>query len=147
MRAIGALLILSNLGAPSQTRNFETKGQQYMQDQVARSGFSGAVLLGRNGKVLFARGYGLANAEWNIPNTPRTQVRPGCIAKQFTAAALLLLQEQKKLSVQHRISQYVEALPVAWRAITLHQVLTQTSRIPNYTASRDMPRINRVGAS
>lgn len=147
MRIVSTLLILSSLGAPAQAPNLETKAQQYMQDQVARSGFSGAVLLGRSGKVLFARGYGLANAEWNIPNTPRTKFRTGSIAKQFTAAAILLLQEQKKLSVQDRISRYVEDLPVAWRAITLHQLLTHTSGIPNYTGSPDMPRVNRLGAS
>ena len=79
MRVVQALLIFSSLRASAEPVDIQTKAQQYMQDQATNSGFSGSVLVGQNGKVLFSRGYGLANAEWNIPNTPHTKFRTGSI--------------------------------------------------------------------
>jgi CubicO group peptidase (beta-lactamase class C family) len=91
------------------------------------------VLVARDGKVVFEKGYGAANAEWNIPNTPQTKFRLGSVTKQFTAAAILLLQEQGKLSVQDPVCKFVAACPDAWNPITLHHLLTHTSGIPNLT--------------
>src|SRR5688500_18933398 len=59
------------------------KVEEYMQGQVKTNGFSGSILLAREGKPLVSRGYGFANLEWQIPNTPQTKFRIGSVTKQF----------------------------------------------------------------
>ena len=78
---------------------------------AAKQGFTGSALVARDGKVIFSKGYGMANAEWDIPNTPQTKFRLGSITKQFTAASILLLQERGKLSVQDPVCKYIAELP------------------------------------
>jgi CubicO group peptidase (beta-lactamase class C family) len=103
-------------------------------DATAKLGFTGSALVARDGQVIFSKGYGMANAEWEIPNTPKTRFRLGSITKQFTAAAILLLQEGGKLSVQDPICKYISECPKIWEPITIHQLLTHTSGIPSYTS-------------
>ena len=116
----------------SQPQDIAAKSDAYLQNQAAANGFRGAVLIGIDGKVQFEHGYGLANEEWNVPNTPQTKFRIASLTKQFTAASVLLLQEQGKLNVQDAISKYLTGVPAAWQKITIHQLLTHTSGIPNY---------------
>jgi len=66
-------------------------------------GFSGVALLARDGKILFARAYGMANLEHDVPNTLETKFRLGSMTKQFTAVGIMILQERKKLSVRDSI--------------------------------------------
>jgi hypothetical protein len=61
--------------------------------------FNGSVLVAENGKVIYKKGFGLANMEWNIPNTLDTRFRLGSITKQFTAALILQLVEQGKVKL------------------------------------------------
>jgi CubicO group peptidase (beta-lactamase class C family) len=93
----------------------------------------GSVLLAKNGKVILAKGYGVANIELDVPNKPETKFRLGSITKQFTAAAILQLQEKGMLRVEDPISKYIPGTPAAWSGITIHHLLTHTSGIPNYT--------------
>ena len=108
---------------------------EYMPAEMRVNGFSGTILLARKGAAIVAKGYGQANAEWDIPNTPRTKFRLGSITKQFTSMAVMQLQQQGKLKVQDPICQYLTPCPDAWKAITLHHLLTHTSGIPSYTNS------------
>ena len=82
-----------------------------MAARVERDHFSGSVLIARDGKVLFSRGYGMANAEHDVPNTPQTKFRLGSITKQFTAMAILILQERGKLKVDDKIKKYLPTPP------------------------------------
>lgn len=91
----------------------------------------GAVAVMRRGEVIFARGYGLANLETGTPTTPDTIFRIGSLTKQFTAAAILLLQEDGKLSVDDRVSKYIGEFPQA-DPTTIRQLLTHTSGIADY---------------
>lgn len=113
-----------------------TKADKYMSEQVRNGGFSGTVLVARNGQVLFSHAYGLANAEWGIPNSTSTVFRIGSLTKQFTAAAILLLQEDGALTVRDPICRYVTDCPQAWQPITIHNLLTHTSGIPDYTDAK-----------
>lgn len=108
--------------------------ERYMDAAVKVDGFSGAVLVSRKGETLFARGYGLANVEHDVPNTPRTRFRLGSITKQFTAMAILVLKEQGKLALDDPIGKYVDDAPAAWKKVTLHHLLTHTSGVPSYTS-------------
>ncbi|MBD0260028.1 MAG: beta-lactamase family protein [Cytophagales bacterium] len=108
----------------------------YLQAKHQRNDFRGVVLIVRNDSTLFSKGYGAAHKETQVPNSPQTVYRLGSVTKQFTAAAILKLQEEGKLSVQDRLCQYVENCPAAWKDITLHQLLTHSSGVFNYT---DLP--------
>ncbi len=112
-------------------------------DQYVRSfakppgGFMGSVLVATGGKVILAKGYGYADVELDVPNTPQTKFRLGSITKQFTAAAILQLQEQGKLNVQDHVSKYYSNAPESWKDITIRHLLTHTSGIHNFTALPD----------
>src|SRR4051794_28653972 len=73
--------------------------EQVIQSYVPSKQFMGTVLVAQDGKTLLDKGYGFANLEWDIPNTPATKFRLGSITKQFTAASILLLEERDKLKV------------------------------------------------
>jgi len=108
-------------------------------DQIVRShvdskAFMGAVLVARDGNVLLSKGYGQANLEWQIPNTPTTKFRLGSLTKQFTAAAVLLLEERGKLKTDDLVKVHMPDAPAAWDKITIFHLLTHSSGIPNFTA-------------
>jgi CubicO group peptidase (beta-lactamase class C family) len=110
---------------------------EYLSAGVERAHFNGAVLLARDGQILFCRGYGRANLEHDVPCGPNTKFRLGSITKQFTAMAILILQERGKLSVADKVKKYVPTAGKAWDEITIHHLLTHTSGIPNYTSFPD----------
>jgi CubicO group peptidase (beta-lactamase class C family) len=104
---------------------------------VAAGKFNGAAAVARDGKILFAKGYGKANLEWDIPNAPDTKFRLGSITKQFTAMAILLLEQQGRLKVADPVSKHIPDTPESWKQITIHHLLTHTSGIPNFTSFPD----------
>ena len=91
-----------------------------------------AVLVAQNGTVLFKKGYGLADVARGTGFAPDTKSRIGSITKQFTASAILKLQEQGKLSVQDKLTKYFPDFPRG-EEVTLHHLLTHTSGIRSYT--------------
>ncbi len=113
----------------------------YVDPLVAQDQFSGAIQLARAGEVLVSQGYGLANREHGVPNTPHTKFRIGSVTKQFTAMAILQLQQQGKLHVQDHICTYVPECPDAWQPITIHHLLTHTSGIQNFTDYPDYQKL------
>src|SRR5215831_12713226 len=111
--------------------------EQIVQSYVPDKQFMGSVLVAQNGKILLDKGYGFANLEWQIPNTPATKFRLGSITKQFTAASILLLEERGKLKVEDPVKKYMPDAPAAWDKVTIFHVLTHTSGIPNFTSFAD----------
>lgn len=96
--------------------------------------FNGSALVAENGKVIFKKGYGSANMEWNIPNQPDTKFRLGSITKQFTALLIVKLAEEGKIKLDVPITTYLPDYPKEnGDKITIHNLLTHTSGIPNYT--------------
>jgi len=110
---------------------------QIVQYYVDNQQFMGSVLVARGDTVLFSKAYGFANLEWKIPNTTSTKFRIGSLSKQFTAAAVLLLEERGKLKIEDPIKKYYRDAPAAWDDITLFHLLTHTSGIPDYTGLPD----------
>ncbi len=97
--------------------------------------FNGSVLVADQGKVIYKKGFGMANMEWDIPNAPDTKHRLGSITKQFTGMLILQLVADGKLDLQAPITKYVPDYPKATGdKITTHHLLTHTSGIPNYTS-------------
>src|SRR5215471_10690546 len=93
--------------------------QSYVRNKV----FMGTVLVARGSDVILSKGYGSANLEWDIPNTPATKFRLGSITKQFTAACILLLEERGKLKLDDPIAKYIPDRPAAWAKVTIFHLL------------------------
>lgn len=121
----------------SVTSAIAARMEQVIQSYVAPGTFMGTVLVARDGKVVFDKAYGMANLELDVPNTPDTKFRLGSITKQFTAAAILLLEQRGKLKVDDRVKTYLPDAPMAWDRITIFNLLTHTSGIPNFTSMPD----------
>lgn len=133
-------LSVSGIGQASAPQpDLNSKVDEYMNAFVKVKGVGGSVLIARGDKVLFQKGYGYANSETKTLNDPALRYRIGSLTKQFTAAAILLLQEKGKLSVQENACKYIDNCPDAWKPITIHQLLTHTSGLFNITTLPDWP--------
>ena len=130
------LLLLSPLALPAQDID-ATRVDHIVQSFVTSNQFMGSVLVARSGQVLVDKGYGYADLERQVPDTPETKFRLGSMSKQFTAAAILLLEERGELSTDDLVKKYMPDAPAAWNKITIYNLLTHTSGIPNFTAFPD----------
>jgi CubicO group peptidase (beta-lactamase class C family) len=128
-RALVLLFVATSCFAQD-TARMEEVVQTYVRDKT----FMGAVLVARGSDVILSKGYGSANLEWDIPNTPATKFRLGSLTKQFTAAAILLLEERGKLTLDDPIKKHLPDAAAGWDAITIFHLLTHTSGIPNFTS-------------
>lgn len=119
--------------APSDAQ-IAAKADEYLRAAVAFDQFTGSILIARNGTPIVSKGYGMANYELDVPNTPDTVFQIASLTKQFTAAAIMQLQERGKLKVGDPVCKYVADCPSAWRPITLRHLLTHTSGIKNFSS-------------
>ncbi|HSE18286.1 MAG TPA: serine hydrolase domain-containing protein [Pyrinomonadaceae bacterium] len=101
-------------------------------------GVSLAVL--RRGKIILLKSYGLANVEHQVPVKPSTIFQSGSMGKQFTAAAVMILAQENKLSLDDKISKYFPDSPPAWKDITIYHLLTHTSGMGDYPSEIDLRR-------
>jgi CubicO group peptidase (beta-lactamase class C family) len=121
------------LGAtPQPTQQQEMEA--FVQAHLATGKFMGAVLVARGDEVLFQGGYGKADLELDVPNTPESVFRLGSLTKQFTAAAILQLQGQGRLNVNDTVDRYLPDFPHG-SEITVHQLLNHSSGTPDLLAS------------
>lgn len=133
MRRIGIALLLAAAGLAQDVSRMDQVVQSYVSDKK----FMGSVLVARGGEVLLSKGYGSANLEWNIPNSPATKFRLGSVTKQFTAASILLLEERGKLKTDDPVKKFMADAPTAWDKVTIFHLLTHTSGIPSFTGFPD----------
>src|SRR4030095_13618956 len=119
-----ALLLTASVSAQVNEVGEHIKGE--MQKQRI-PGVSLAVM--KNGKVILAEGYGLANVELNVPVKPDSVFKIGSVSKQFIATGIMLLVEQGKVRLDDKISKYLEGTPETWSAISVRHLLTHTSGI------------------
>lgn len=110
---------------------------QIVRGSVARDEFTGSILVARGDQILLDQGYGMANREWNIPNDGDTKFRLGSLSKQFTAVAVILLNQRGQLDLDAPLKMYLPDAPAAWDGVTVRHLLTHTSGIPNLTAFPD----------
>jgi D-alanyl-D-alanine carboxypeptidase len=117
---------------------------RYVESRLKRNNIPGtSVAVVRNGKIIKARGYGLADLELNVPATENTVYQWASVTKQFTAAATVLLAEEGKIRLEDVVSRYYTNAPVAWSNVTVRQLLTHTSGIKSYTSLPDFFRTVR----
>jgi len=114
--------------APSESRDVDDPVDQYIKVEMQRrhiAGLSLAVI--KKGKILKARGYGLANVETATPATTETVYKIGSLSKQFLAVAIMLLAQDGKLHLDDKISKYLDGTPATWKDIAIRHLLTHTS--------------------
>lgn len=97
--------------------------------------FNGAVLVARDGKILYEKGFGYANLEWQAPNTPRTRFRIASVTKTFTATLVMQEVQRGAIDLDAPITKYVpEFRADTGSRVTIRQMLAHTSGIPNYSS-------------
>lgn len=146
MRRYAAIALAAFVLAPlPATAQDPARMDAVVREDADKGAFMGAVLVARDGDVLFDKGYGSANLEWNIPNDGATKFRLGSVTKQFTAVAILLLQDRGKLMLDAPVKTYLPDAPAAWDKVTVRHLLTHSAGIPNFTnfpdygASKTLP--------
>ena len=128
VRTVASVLLL----ALSQGR--ADQADNYLNSEMASHRIPGAALVViRDGRQIKNSVYGLANLELNVPVKTNTVFEIGSITKQFTAAGILLLAQEGKLSVDDKISAHLKDTPAAWTNITVRHLLTHTSGVKSYT--------------
>jgi CubicO group peptidase (beta-lactamase class C family) len=137
-RICAVCLVASFLSFAQQTSSFSQAASQIdqlIQARFAAGELNGTVLVARQGKVLYARGLGLANREWNIPNDLDTKFEIGSMTKQFTAMLVLQMVNEGKISLDGHVSDYLPYYRQdTGRRIRIGGLLSHTSGIPNFTA-------------
>lgn len=117
------------------TQEIENKVDSLIMPLVDEGLLSGSILIAIRGNILFAKGYGLADRENNIPNTAETIFRIGSITKPITAIAIMQLHERKKLNINDPMSKYLQDFPTSDK-ITIYHLLTHTSGLHSYNWMR-----------
>jgi len=106
------------------------KVDDYVKAEMQRQRISGvSIAVLKEGKILKAEGYGLANVELNVPAKPETVYKIGSVSKQLIATGILILMQDGKLGLDDKISKFLEGTPDTWKEITVRHLLTHTSGI------------------
>src|ERR1044072_1491359 len=125
------------------------KVDAYVKPYLDLKVFNGVVFIARQGKILLNKGYGMANYELDVANTPKTRFHLASVSKTFTAAAIMLLEERGLLSTSDPLTKYIPDYPNGDK-ITIHQLLVHTSGIPNvnnFSEYNDGSRFTQTPAS
>jgi CubicO group peptidase (beta-lactamase class C family) len=141
--ALTLAIVLAAAGAAPGARELEKALDAYLAPYIRFHAFSGVVLLAKGDSVLFERAYGMANAEFGIPNRPDTRFAIASISKRFTGIIVARLAEEKNLSESDRLSQWVPDFPSADR-ITVAQLLNHYSGVRDPSSLRGTIRVSRT---
>jgi len=133
------LLLLLFLAARGLSQELTTaKVDAFIEGEMQKQRIPGvSVAIVTNGQIALAKSYGVANVEHQVPVRPETVFQSGSMGKQFTAAAIMLLVQEGKLSLEDNIKKYFPDVPDSWNNITLRHLLTHTSGLPNDYPQKD----------
>jgi CubicO group peptidase (beta-lactamase class C family) len=124
------LLAIARIPAHAQSEMIDA----YVRMRMAKDHVPGlSIAVVRDGKIVYANGFGLANVELNVAATQTTVYWLMSVSKQFTAAAVLMLAEEGKIDLNAPIARYLASAPGAWKDVLVRHLLTHTSGIPDYT--------------
>jgi CubicO group peptidase (beta-lactamase class C family) len=132
MKKLLSFLFLSLFAVRLFAQSAEQKIDELLTAYASNNKLNGDVLVAQKGKVVYQKGFGYRNAEEKIPNDPNSIFQIGSITKQITAAVIMQLQQEGKLSVNDKLSKYFSGFTNGDR-ITIENLLTHTSGIHNYT--------------
>jgi len=117
----------------SVAQTLEKQVDDYLKSEYPSDGPGVSFLIAKDGKAIYQKAFGMANLELKVPMTPNNVIEIGSITKQFTAVAILMLEEQGKLKVEDDITKYIPDYPTLGKKITIHNLLNHTSGIKSYT--------------
>ncbi len=122
----------------------DNKLDSYVNAQLRRQHIPGLSLaVVKDGKIVKAKGYGLANVETNTPATPETRYKIASVSKPILAAGIILLVQDGKMGLDDRVSKYLEGTPEAWKSITVRHLITHTSGLvenpPGFAPFKEQP--------
>lgn len=148
-RVVAAMIVVTQVGlaqprAGSASDDQRARVDALFADFATPHGPGAAVVVARGDSLLFARGYGLADVEHEVPVTPATSFRLASVSKQFTAAAILTLVEAGRLGLDARLGDLLPDVPAYARDVRVRHLLTHTSGLPDYEAllgSDDGPQV------
>lgn len=128
---------------------FADQVDDIVKSEMAQQHIPGlALAVMKDGHIIRSGGYGLANIELNVPVTPRTVFKIGSVSKQFLAAAMMILVQDGKVSLNDHVSKYLDDAPPAWNGITIRQLLSHTSGLvregPAFEALKAQPDIQVI---
>src|SRR5271165_1767933 len=113
----------------------------YVREEMQRQHIPGlALLVSRGGKIVRAEGFGMANVELQVPVKPETIFQSGSMGKQFTATAVMMLVEQRKIALDDPLTKYFPDAPVAWSQVTVRNLLSHTAEFTDYPDKFDFRR-------
>ncbi len=142
---LASVLVLNGTGAANGPGTDDKKqaGVDEVFEDLTKAGSPGCALgVYREGKIIYSKGYGLANVEQNVPITPRSVFDIGSTSKQFSAASILLLEKQGKLSINDDIRKYIPELPDYGQRITILHLLNHTSGLRDYLTLMALAGVN-----
>jgi CubicO group peptidase (beta-lactamase class C family) len=125
--AILSLAMISPMIA--QSSEIATKVDAYLKPYMDMNCFSGAILISKGDQILLSKGYGMANYELDVPNTPRTKFRLASVTKTFTTMAIVQLVERKMLSLEDKLSKFIPDYPSGDK-ITITMLINHSAGIP-----------------
>lgn len=112
-------------------RNYLSYLDRYMQAEANVDEFTGTILVSQKGKIVYEKAFGFADREWHTPNTIQSKFEIGSLTKQFTAAAILQLAEEGKLTLDDKLSKYIPGFSRG-DSITIAMLLNHTSGLRDY---------------
>jgi CubicO group peptidase (beta-lactamase class C family) len=140
-RVLAAILLLGAGGAFGQgatESDLSAKADAAVEAQRKAQKMPGVSLaVCRDGKIVKASGYGLANVELDVPVTPKSIFQTGSVGKQFTSMAVMMLVEEGKIGLDDKLAKYITESPALWKDVTIRRLLTHTSGIADYGAEED----------
>lgn len=134
--AIAAVLVVGVFATPvgadesAQNEPLEARVDRYLRPYLDTGNFSGSILIARKGESLLSKGYGKASLENDVPNTPETAFHLASVSRIFTPAAILLLEQRGKISVEDPLSKHLPGWPRG-DEITVHHLMTLSAGFPN----------------
>jgi CubicO group peptidase (beta-lactamase class C family) len=138
IRKLLALLVITLISTSAVlAQNHARKIDDLLKTYQENNQFNGTVLVAEKGKVIYKKGHGMANMEWDIPNQPDTKFRIGSVTKQFTATLIMQLVEEGKIKLDAKMTDYLtDYRKDTGDKVTIHQLLNHTSGIPSYTTGK-----------
>ncbi|MBP7641763.1 MAG: serine hydrolase [Saprospiraceae bacterium] len=124
------LLLTVNTNAQALEKTFD----QLLNEKFPADQPGAAVLVAKDGKIIYHKGFGMANLELDVKMQPQMVFEIGSITKQFTAVSILMLMEEGKLKLDDDITKFIPDYPTHGHKITIHHLLTHTSGIKSYTS-------------
>lgn len=133
-RILFLFVLFSFSKASINAQNLDQQVDDLLKEAYPSDGPGVSFLIAKDGKPIYQKAFGLADLELKVPMTPQNVFEIGSISKQFTAVAVLMLEEQGKLKVDDDLTKYIPDYPTNGKKITIHNLLNHTSGIKSYTS-------------